>query len=159
MFQSEVRRLPVVIPLGTHDVAGVNLIVANVVARQHQQLFVWICLLQSQTANVGAQGFHFSVEIHLYVAVKRDGANIPRLVSLHVFPFCHLCKNLGVDTSWAGVSCLHITAQRPSWVYSEQRQLCLLCLDALASLVEIILVEFKADEVPLFLDASDGCCA
>ena len=39
---------------------------------------------------------------------------------------------------------------------SEQRQLCLLCLDALASLVEILLVEFKADEVPTLLDASDG---
>ena len=32
----------------------------------------------------------------------------------------------------------------------------MLCLDALASLVEVFLVQFKADEVPTLLDASDG---
>ena len=32
----------------------------------------------------------------------------------------------------------------------------MLCLDTLASLVEILLVELKADEVTTLLDASDG---
>ena len=39
---------------------------------------------------------------------------------------------------------------------SEQRELSALVVDALASLVEVFLVQFKADEVPLLLDASDG---
>ena len=39
---------------------------------------------------------------------------------------------------------------------SEQRELCLLQLDALASLVVILLVEFKADEVALLFYTSNG---
>ena len=39
---------------------------------------------------------------------------------------------------------------------SEQRELSALVVDTLASLVEVFLVQFKADEVPTLLDASDG---
>ena len=39
---------------------------------------------------------------------------------------------------------------------SEQRELRLLQLDALASLVVILLVEFKADEVALLTDGCNG---
>ena len=38
----------------------------------------------------------------------------------------------------------------------EECELSALVVDALASLVEVFLVQFKADEVPTLLDASDG---
>ena len=41
-------------------------------------------------------------------------------------------------------------------INSEQRELCLLQLDALASLVVILLVELKADEVALLFYTSNG---
>ena len=41
----------------------------------------------------------------------------------------------------------------------KERQLSLLHVDTLASLIEILLVQFKADEVAFLLDASDGGCA
>ena len=42
------------------------------------------------------------------------------------------------------------------FISSEQRELRLLQLDALASLVVILLVEFKADEVALLTDGCNG---
>ena len=39
---------------------------------------------------------------------------------------------------------------------SEQRELCLLQLDALARLVVILLIELKADEVALLADGCNG---
>jgi hypothetical protein len=41
---------------------------------------------------------------------------------------------------------IHISGVLPLWVYSsEERQLCLLSLDASHGFVEILLVEFEAD--------------
>ena len=34
-----------IVTLGAHDVTGVDLVVANVVASQHQQFLVWVGLL------------------------------------------------------------------------------------------------------------------
>ena len=42
------------------------------------------------------------------------------------------------------------------FVFSEQRELRLFQLDALASLVVILLVELKADEVALLTDGCNG---
>ena len=54
------------------------------------------------------------------------------------------------------MNCRQADFELSNFKLSEQRELRLFQLDALASLVVILLVEFKADEVALLTDGCNG---